>query len=137
MFSKNTRQLSERVREENTASCTRQAALRAAFESHPEAVQTVAGEDKDLQKYAHHLPLRSFPRCTFKIQKTEENTCQCKLKIKPPSMQNLFTSPNKTHPMSRCRLPSRSPMIKERKRSSPARFPIAMTFSISFRKMGG
>jgi hypothetical protein len=32
-------------------------------------VRIVTGKDKDLQKYAHQLPPRSFQRCTFKNTK--------------------------------------------------------------------
>src|SRR5579863_394675 len=71
MFSKNTRQLSEHLREENAATHTSQAGLPGAFKSREETVQIVTGEDKVLQKYAHHLDVRSFPRSTFKNTKDE------------------------------------------------------------------
>ena len=54
------------VFKEHAATYTGQAVLRAAFKSRAEAVQIVTGDDKVLQKYAHHLDVRSFPRCTLK-----------------------------------------------------------------------
>jgi hypothetical protein len=34
-------------------------------------MQIGTGDDKDLQKYPHHLDVRSFQRCTFKNTKDE------------------------------------------------------------------
>jgi hypothetical protein len=65
--------LSEHIREENVATCTRQAVLRSGFRIPAETTQIVTGEDKALQKYAHHLDVRSFPRCTFKYNDEGEN----------------------------------------------------------------
>jgi|HubBroStandDraft_4_1064222.scaffolds.fasta_scaffold10572_4 hypothetical protein len=74
IFARSTRQLVEAKRRYEQLSKLR-----------TEAMQIVTGEDKDLQKYAHHLRVRSFQRCTFKIQKTKEKTCQRNLKTKLPS----------------------------------------------------
>ena len=73
MFARRTRQLVQAKRRYEQLSTLR-----------TEVIQIVTGEDKVLQKYAHHSRVRSFPRCTLK-QKTKEKTCQCNLRTKAPS----------------------------------------------------